>query len=167
MTKEIAYQEYSSTVLETISKGAFLTTNAGGRSNTMTIGWGSIGVMWGLPVFTVLVRKSRYTYELIENSSAFTVSIPLHDMQAELALCGSKSGRDMDKFAAAGLKRQPGQKVSVPIIGGCGLHYECEILYKSAMDPAQLDPAIQQKSYKDGDYHTFYHGKIVACYLDV
>ena len=167
MIKEVAFQEYSSTVLETISKGAFLTTNAEGRSNTMTIGWGSIGIMWGLPVFTVLVRKSRYTFELIENSSAFTVSIPLHNMQTELALCGSKSGRDIDKFAAAGLKLQAGQKVAVPVIGGCGLHYECEILYKSAMDPAFLVPAIQEKSYKDGDFHTFYHGKIVACYLDV
>jgi len=166
MTKDISYQEYASTVLETISKGAFLTTSSGGRSNTMTIGWGSIGVMWGLPIFTVMVRESRYTYELIENSNAFTVSVPLHDMQAELALCGSKSGRDMDKFSAAKLTPQPGKKVSVPVIGGCGLHYECEILYKSPMDPAQLDAGVQQKFYKEGDYHTYYHGKIVACYLD-
>ncbi len=166
MTKDISYQEYASTVLETISKGAFLTTSSGGRSNTMTIGWGSIGVMWGLPVFTVMVRESRYTYELIENSNAFTVSIPLHDMQAELALCGSKSGRDMDKFSAAKLQPQPGKKVAVPVIGGCGLHYECEILYKSPMDPAQLDAGVQQTFYKAGDYHTYYYGKIVACYLD-
>ncbi|MBP1764572.1 MAG: flavin reductase domain protein FMN-binding protein [Firmicutes bacterium] len=166
MTKDISYQEYASTVLETISKGAFLTTSSGGRSNTMTIGWGSIGVMWGLPVFTVMVRQSRFTYELIENSNAFTVSIPLHDMQTELALCGSKSGRDMDKFSAAKLQPQPGKKVAVPVIGGCGLHYECEILYKNLMDPAQLDASVQQNFYKAGDYHTYYYGKIVACYLD-
>ena len=166
MTTDVQYQEYAPKALETISKGAFLTAAANGQSNTMTIGWGAIGLIWGLPVFTVLVRKSRYTYQFIDNSDAFTVSIPWHDMQTALAVCGTKSGRDIDKIATAGLTLAPGQKVAVPVIAGCGLHYECEIIYKTDMAPNRLSSAVQQQFYKSGDYHTIYYGKIVACYLD-
>jgi flavin reductase (DIM6/NTAB) family NADH-FMN oxidoreductase RutF len=167
MTKDVQYQEYAPQALETISKGAFLTAAVGDKSNTMTIGWGAIGSIWALPVFTVLVRESRYTYQFIDNSDAFTVSIPWHDMQTALAICGTKSGRDIDKIAAAGLQLSPGKKFKVPVIAGCGLHYECEIIYKSAMDPNRLVDPLKQQFYKTDDYHTVYYGKIVACYLDV
>lgn len=84
--------------------GAFLTTKAGDITNTMTISWGNIGFQWNRPVFTVLVRKSRYTHDLIEKANEFTVSIPLSDkMKSQLALCGSKSGRDINKLDEANL----------------------------------------------------------------
>ena len=58
--------DHAETILKVLAKGAFLTTAAGGRHNTMTIGWGALGNIWGKPVFTVMVRHSRYTHELIE-----------------------------------------------------------------------------------------------------
>ena len=56
--------DHAETILKVLAKGAFLTTAAGGRHNTMTIGWGALGNIWGKPVFTVMVRHSRYTHEL-------------------------------------------------------------------------------------------------------
>lgn len=164
--REVPYTEYATKAIEILSKGAFLTTAHGGKTNTMTIAWGNIGFMWGKPVFTVMVRPSRYTYQLIEQSGEFTVSIPLQDMQQALALCGTKSGRDLDKIAAAGLTLLPGQKVATPVIAGCGLHYECKIVYKHPLDPAALDPAYKAKCYASGDFHTLYFGEIVACYRE-
>lgn len=148
-------------------KGAFLTVKSGDKVNTMTISWGNIGFEWARPVFTVLVRKSRYTYELIENSSEFTVSIPLSDeLKDALALCGTKSGRDMDKFEAAGLNLKAGRKVGAPVIGNCELHYECRIVYKHEMNPSLLDESVIDAAYKNGDFHTLYYGEIVDCYLE-
>lgn len=166
MAHEVPYNEYATQTMEVLKKGAFLTTAGAGKVNTMTIGWGSIGFMWGEPIFTVMVRSSRFTYQLIEQSNEFTVSVPLKDQQQALGICGSKSGRDTDKIAQASLTLSPGQKVNVPVIGGCGLHYECKIIYKQTMNPEMLDPDSAQKWYASGDFHTLYFGKIVACYTE-
>jgi flavin reductase (DIM6/NTAB) family NADH-FMN oxidoreductase RutF len=162
--KELQWNERSAEALELLSKGAFLTTAHDGKVNTMTIGWGSVGFVWRKPVFTVMVRPSRHTYNLIENSDEFTVSIPLQNMQKALALCGTKSGRDLNKFEAAGITTAPGQKVAVPIIDCAGIHYECKILYKQAMIPGNADAGVKASCYADGDYHVMYYGEIVAVY---
>lgn len=147
-------------------RGAFLTVKDGNKVNTMTIGWGTIGYQWNRPIFTVLVRESRYTYELIEKANEFTVSIPLDDaLKAALAFCGSKSGRDYDKIKECNLAIEPGKTISTPIIADCQLHYECKIVYKEAMNPELLSDEVKNANYKSGDYHTTYYGEIVDCYI--
>ncbi len=147
------------------AKGAFLTVKDGENVNTMTIGWGQMGYMWKKPVFMVMVRKSRYTYNLIEKATEFTVSIPVDDsMKNELILCGTKSGRDFDKVKECGLKLEKGRTVETPLISGCKLQYECKILYKHEMDKSFLDKEIDEKVYVDNDYHVLYYGEIVDCY---
>ena len=164
MAQELISEQYLAQALAILPKGAFLTTAADGKVNTMTIGWGSIGTVWQKPCFMVMVRESRYTYELIEKSTEFTVSIPLNDMKKALAFCGSKSGRDLDKLSAAGLSTLPGKEVRVPVIKDCGLHFECKIVYKQKMEPSALEGDKNGLWYKSGDYHTLYYGEIVAAY---
>ncbi|MBP2651783.1 MAG: flavin reductase domain protein FMN-binding protein [Firmicutes bacterium] len=166
MSTEVSYNEYAVKAMEQLAKGAFLTTAHDGKKNTMTIGWGTLGFSWGKPVFMIMVRQSRFSYQLIENSNEFTVSIPFKDMKQALALCGSKSGRNLDKFKAAGLTANPGKKIATPVIADCGLHYECKVVYKQTMTSAQLAPAHQTAWYADGDYHTLYFGEIQATYID-
>ena len=82
---------------EQLKRGAFLMI----KGNPMTIGWGQFGVLWGRPTFTVYVRRSRYTHELLEQTNTFTVSVPASDtMKKELSFCGTKSGRDLNKMDA-------------------------------------------------------------------
>jgi flavin reductase (DIM6/NTAB) family NADH-FMN oxidoreductase RutF len=147
------------------SPGLFLNSAAGGKTDTMTIGWGSAGVFWGKPVLTVAVRYSRYTRELIEQSGFFTVSIPKRGGLTEaLAVCGSKSGRDVDKFAACGLTAKPGRKVPVPVIGEAQAHIECRVLYKTDMGRLNFDAALDARFYADHNYHTLYFGEVVDSY---
>jgi flavin reductase (DIM6/NTAB) family NADH-FMN oxidoreductase RutF len=150
-------------VMNQIKEGAFLTVRAGDALNTMTIGWATIGIAWRKPVMMVMVRSSRHTFRLIEKAADFTVSVPNGDAKKALAFCGTKSGRDLDKFKACGLKTAPGRNVVSPIIQIPGIHIECRIVYKNPIDPAQLtndyDPL-----YPDKDYHTLYFGEIQACY---
>lgn len=158
------YLENADQMMERIKQGAFLTVFAEGKVNTMTIGWATLGYIWQRPVFMIAVRDSRYTFSLLEKTDNFTVTIPppgaYHDA---VMICGSKSGRDIDKFKECGLRRKAAQQVESPIIDLPGNHYECRIIYKSAMNNAFLDANLE-KLYPKKDYHSLYFGEIVACY---
>lgn len=162
--KRVDYMAVAEKAMDQIRIGAFLTVEAGDEVNTMTIGWATIGYIWEKPIMMVAVRPSRHTFSLIEKTDTFTVSIPAEDMSDELTFCGTRSGRSYDKFAKCNLKLAPGQTVAGPIIDVPGLHYECKIVYKSAMNPAFLDGAYDQRVYPAKDYHTLYFGEIVDCY---
>ncbi|OGV75388.1 MAG: hypothetical protein A2340_13310 [Lentisphaerae bacterium RIFOXYB12_FULL_60_10] len=112
----------------------------------------------------VAVRDSRHTFSLLEKTDNFTVSIPAGDAQNDAVMyCGTKSGRDVDKFKECGLRRKTAQQVQSPILDIAGVHYECRIVYKSAMDNTFLDSNLE-RLYPRKDYHTLYFGEIVACY---
>ncbi|MEJ6951686.1 flavin reductase family protein [Natronospora cellulosivora (SeqCode)] len=165
--REVRYNQYAEEAIQGLSQGAFLTVKDGDKVNTMTIGWGNIGFIWGKPVFMVMVRGSRYTYEFMEKNDEFTVSIPFsNNMKDELKFCGTKSGRDYDKFQECNLKAIPGKKVAVPLVAGCDLHYECKIKFKQEMDPKDLDIDYNEKWYTEGNYHTLYFGEILASFYD-
>ncbi|NLO82495.1 MAG: flavin reductase family protein [Clostridiales bacterium] len=163
MRREVAYNQYLCEVEKQLKSGGLFLTSRGEKVNTMVIGWGGIVFFWGRPVFLVPVRKSRYTHGLIEKSGEFTVSVPpKEDLKAALTFCGTKSGRDFDKFKECNLTPVPGEKVNTPVIGECWLHYECKVICRHDLVPENLDPEIDRKFYPD--YHTFFLGEIVACY---
>ncbi|MDR3289057.1 MAG: flavin reductase family protein [Peptococcaceae bacterium] len=165
MYTNLKYNEMASETLENLTKGAFLTVKDQERLNTMIIGWGNIGVIWRKPIFTVLVRYSRWTYQLLEATKEFTVSIPVKDnLKKAVAFCGTYSGREYDKFKECSLTAEPAQLLQTPIVGECGLYYECKVVYQQAMEPALLNDEIRRSAYPEGDYHVLYYGEIVACY---
>ena len=163
--QKVQFNENASKNIETLKTGAFLTTKDGGFVNTMTIGWGMVGFQWGKPVFTVMVRKSRKTFEMIEKAGEFTVSIPYGDEKANLGICGSKSGRDTDKIKECGFALVKGESIDTPILDIQGMHFECKTLYKSAMDESFLAKFEDERWYSDKDYHTFYFGEILNSYV--
>jgi flavin reductase (DIM6/NTAB) family NADH-FMN oxidoreductase RutF len=147
------------------SSGIFLTVKSGERVNTMTIGWGLLGIQWRLPIFTVLVRPSRFTFELIETATDFTLSVPKDDLlNNALTLCGTKSGRNLDKFRTAGLILKPARKVITPVIDGNCFTFECRILYKTPLDSNGVAPSVVKSYYSGDDFHSLYFGEIVDCY---
>lgn len=163
---DINHLDYIGETLEQLPKGVFLTATNGEKVNTMTIGWGSVGVMWNRPTFSVMVRPGRYTHELLETTQAFTVSVPLHqDLEEALTYCGSHSGRSVNKFKELGLSTFEGAKVNVPVIASAKLHFECEIIARHDLLTDGMVTENIDKFYPLNDLHTIYHGKIVACYL--
>ena len=161
--KDVDYLAIAQKGITDLKKGAFLTVKAGDRINTMAIGWATIGYCWRKPVFMVAVRDSRHTFTIIEDAADFSVSIPLEGMKDAIAFCGTKSGRDVDKFQACNLETSPGRQIGSPIILTPGIHLECSIIYKSAMDPGHMILDMESL-YPEKDYHTLYFGEIKACY---
>ena len=135
-----------------------------GKPNTMTIGWGLVGTMWRRPFFVVAVRLSRHTYKLMEETDTFTVCLPAKEMSEELEICGTKSGRDMDKFKELNLTAKKGKQVEAPYIAECPVHYECRVAYKTQMGPDELPKEIEDDVYPQRNYHVLYFGEILGVY---
>ena len=134
------------------------------KPNTMTIGWGFLGTMWAKPVFIVAVRHSRHTYKLMEEAKSWTVCVPAKGMEAALEFCGTKSGRDYDKFKECKLTAKKGIAVDAPYIEGCPIHIECTTVFKTDMKPGQLEGGIEKEMYKTKDYHMIYMGEVKGVY---
>ena len=165
MMKEMNYLDVMGYATEKMSKGGVFLTVPGHPANTMTIGWGWIGYCWKKPVYVVVVRPQRHTYEMIKKAGCFTVSIPTSaPLQAELAMAGTKSGRDINKFEGQGLTAVPAQKVDAPIVGECGLHFECRTVMNGQMPGDTMDTEILARCYPQNDLHEMFFGEIVACY---
>jgi hypothetical protein len=76
----VNFEQMAGHTLERLRNGgALLTVRSNGAVNTMTIGWGSLSVYWGRPVFIVPVRLSRHTHFLLEQAEEFTVTVPRGD----------------------------------------------------------------------------------------
>ena len=168
MYKEIGVFDYSNSVLEKMKPGIFLTTKKENTINTMIIGWGGISVIWGRPLFLVLVRDSRATFDLMESNLQFTVSVPLKaDLKEAIKICGTKSLREMDKFKYCNLTPIPGRKIKTPIIGEAELHYECKVIYKQTLDQSVVPQIVKDKYYygNNNANHTVYYGEIVDQYI--
>ncbi|HPQ46275.1 MAG TPA: flavin reductase family protein [Clostridia bacterium] len=168
MTEKILADVIEEAVRQLSRGGAFLTTSNEGEKNTMTISWAAMGRIWNKPVVIVAVRYSRYSYRFIDESGEFTVSFPAKGQLAdELVFCGTKSGRDTDKFRECSFEAIEGSAVSAPLIDKCHIHIECKVIYKQAMEPGNLDESIKDTFYKPGyDYHVMYYGEVKACHID-
>ena len=147
------------------SRGLLLGSyDAAKKPNVMTIGWGAMGSIWGIPLWIVLVRPSRYTYACLEHSGCFTVNVPTEDMAEHCLTCGSTSGRDTDKFAACSLTQRKASTVLAPLVDECPIVYECQVVHSNDVLPGRLAEEILGGAYVDGDYHRVYWGKILGAY---
>ena len=83
-------------------------------ANAMAIGWATFGRIWGQLICMVMVRPSRYTYDLLNRAGVFTVNYMPKGMEGAVGRCGQVSGRDVDKIAEQGWTVQPGATGAAP-----------------------------------------------------
>jgi flavin reductase (DIM6/NTAB) family NADH-FMN oxidoreductase RutF len=139
--------------------------------NSMTVAWGSFGVMWAKPFVQVVVRPTRYTHEFMSEYETFTLCAFDEAYRHALQILGTRSGRDGDKIKASGLTPIPSTKVEAPAFDEAGLIIECHKIYTQDFDPSRfIDPDIEA-NYPAQDYHRVYFGEIVAitgdpCYAE-
>ncbi len=149
---------------ESIGKEWMLVT-AGNEEkfNTMTASWGGIGWLWNKPVAYVFVRPERYTHEFIERNEYLTLDFLGDENRKIHAICGSKSGRNVDKVAETGL---------VPVVTPLGnitfeqarLTLECRKMYTDMIKPScfiDKDPIEKWYDEAHGGFHQMYIVEIV------
>lgn len=163
--KRVEYNRYVKDAMAQVPKGAFLATRHQQVDNVMSIGWVTFGSMWGREIVSVGLRPNRYTFELLEKSHRFSLSIPLNQsMKEKLTACGSMSGRGIDKFEACGLIKAEGYTLDLPVVEGCHLYYECEVLSKNELVPEMVADVLKDRYYPEGNYHMLYYGEVKDCY---
>lgn len=177
MKQEINPFDYAGEICKALPNGGILlTTKRGEEVNTMTIGWGTIGIDWSRPIFIAYVRESRYTKQLLEENGEFTVNVPINKLDRKiLGICGTKSGRDMNKIEALGLHLEEPIAISVPGIKELPLTLECKVLYKQQQDLSAIPEDILARYYpveddtlhpgSDRDYHIAYYAQILKAYI--
>ncbi len=175
MKKQIKVFDYAKEILEATGKGILMTTKVGDKVNPMTIAWGTLGIEWNTPIYTVFVRESRFTKKLLEENLEFTVNIPLGDYDKNIAtFCGRNSGLDVDKVKELNLTLVEPNKISVPAIKEFALTLECRVIYKQEQDSEAITKSNKERFYpnddesskqNNGDYHTAYYGEIVDAYI--
>lgn len=171
MKKSVNIFEYAGHICSSMKKGILLTTAVGDKVNTMTIGWGKIGIEWNRPVFIAYVRESRYTKSMLEENGEFTVNIPYGELDSEvLRYCGTKSGRDCNKIHNMKLTLEPSNTVSVPGIKEFPLTIECKVIYSQKQNLNAVPADILNRFYPEEpsgfrDYHIAYYGEITDAYI--
>ena len=139
---------------------AIVSAGTADNFNAMTIGWGTMGVMWHKPVVSIYLRPQRYTKEFIDRMDTFAVSFYSKEYKKSLELLGTKSGRDFDKIAASGLTPHT--------IDGTVAFKEADtvIICRKLFGGQQLDaskfvdPGLDSRFYPDKDYSYIYFGEI-------
>ena len=146
------------------TQNALLTAGDRDVCNTMTIGWCQLGRLWSIPVCTVYVRPERYTYAFMESHDYFTVSVlPLSDRQTA-QVCGTKSGRDIDKIRECGLTLRRGAG-DAPFFDEAEWVLVCRKLYAQDLDEScVLDERVLHHYGAKGGWHRAYTGEVVEAY---
>ena len=163
MLKEIDFFDVFQETLDKLDNDGILLV-AGDPPNPMTIGWATIGHIWHKQIMTVLVRPTRYTYGLMETIKDFTVCVLPDNFKDALNLCGTKSGRDVDKIEVCHFQIEKCFRAAAYFITGSEIHFECRIVHKHRIDPATLDPVIIERYYPLRDFHMVYYGEILGIY---
>jgi len=127
--------------------------------NMLTASWGGMGVLWNMNVAHVYIRPTRYTYNFMEASNLFTMSFFDEEYRDALTLCGTKSGRDINKAKQAKL---------TPYNAGATVGFEearmimvCRKLYSQDIDPDLFEDNELHDFYPKSDYHRMYVGEII------
>lgn len=165
--KEICVEELQFNPFTMIGKQWMLIT-AGDETkhNTMTASWGGVGVMWGKNVVSAYIRPQRYTKEFVDASEVFTISFYDETYRKALSICGSKSGRDCDKEAEAGLT--PYYVDGTTAFQQADMILVCKKLYHQNMEGEHFDEKENDvRCYPEKDYHTMYMAEIVKILVKV
>ena len=169
MKRKVNPMDYAKEIMMALPKGILMTTKVGEKVNTMTIGWGTLGVEWGKPIFIAFVREHRHTYQMVEENGEFTINVPVGEYDKNIiSVCGTKSGRDMDKIQELGLTLEESEVISVPGLKELPLTLECKVIYKQAQEFKNLEPVSRDRYYSEtipGDNHVAYYGEIVNAYI--
>lgn len=120
---------------------------AEGKRSICPLGW-KMNTSHNPWMMAISVAPSRFTHGLIEKAGAFVLAWPGVDLAEATYLCGTTSGRDVDKFEACGLTAVPSETVSAPLVAECAANLEC-----------RLDGSLAS-----GD-HTVFTGEVVRIHL--
>lgn len=132
--------------------------------NTMTASWGGFGILWNKPVAFIFVRPQRYTHEFTEKYPVFTLTFFEGKYREILSLCGTKSGKEIDKMKGIGLTPAEASNGSI-YFNEARIVMECRKIYRDNLLEENFIVPEPLKNYPTKDFHTMYIGEITKCMI--
>lgn len=154
--KIIPPEEIKDNVFKLIGKDWMLVTaGTPEKYNCMTASWGGMGILWQKPVVFVFIRPTRYTFEFSETSQRMSLCFFSEKYRPLLNLCGTKSGRDMDKMKIEGLTPAFSRE-GVPFYNEARMAVFVRKLYSQFLDKNLVLEQSVHELYSGDDYHKMY-----------
>lgn len=156
--KEVNIKDLNENFVKLIAD-EWMLVSAGDKSdfNMMTASWGFVGEMWGKDVAITVIRPQRYTKDFVEKSEYFALSF-YGDNKEIHKICGSKSGRDVNKAEETGL---------IPIFDNNTVYFEqarlvliCKKIYQQNIEKDCFIDKSNIDRWYDNDFHIAYYGEI-------
>lgn len=118
------------------------------NSNLITLAW--LGrVVSEPPVISISIRPSRFSYKMIEKNGEFVVNLPSIEQLHAMDYCGTRSGKNTDKWKVLGLTPMPADHVKPPMITEFPWNFECKVVNKLTIGS-----------------HTIFFGEVLAVHVD-
>ncbi|MGN1202163.1 MAG: flavin reductase, partial [Eubacterium sp.] len=135
MFKEVEFTQVKDNVVDLLkNRWGLVTAGDSNGYNTMTVSWGAVGELWGKDMATVYIRPQRYTEEFLNAQDYFTLSFYRQEDKKRIhGVCGSKSGRDIDKAKECSLT--PCFDEKAPYFAEAEIVLVCKKSAKSKFDP--------------------------------
>jgi len=118
-----------------------------GPADIIPLGW-KMFTSFVPPMVAISVGLTRHSHKLLEECGEFVLAVPGEDLAAAVLFCGTRSGRDTDKFRETGLTPLPAKVIRPPLITEALVNLEC----------------IVRGTLRTGD-HTIFAGEVVACHI--
>lgn len=158
MFKEISAKDIKDNLIEKIAN-EWMLISAGSKDeyNMMTASWGFMGEMWGKDTAVAMIRPQRYTMQFVEKSDYYALSF-YGDNKDIHKVCGSKSGKDVNKTELTGL---------TPVFADNTVYFEeaklviiCKKQYVDVLKEEKFVDKQPLKWYENKDFHNMIFGSI-------
>ena len=127
---------------------------ANNKTNLMTASWGGMGILWNKEVCFLFVRPQRYTHDLLEKQNRFSVCVLPEEYRKAHKVCGSQSGRNVDKVAVTGLHEA--EFNGVKAVAESKFVLVVKQLYRDDLIKTGFLEETLLKNYPTDDFHTVY-----------
>ena len=147
-------------IISLFAKGAVAVAKGEAGENSLTIGWGGLGVLWRKPTLTIYINKKRYSKKIFDNASYFSVCFFNEKYQKELGqFYGSLSGRDVDKIHDGPFHVDYYE--DIPFYKESEIVIFCKKIGQSDFDINLIGLNEITEWYKKDGVHTIYQGQVI------
>ena len=164
--KQVKPEDLSENPFQMIGKEWFLiSAGRAERFNMMTASWGTMGVFWNKPIAICFVRPTRHTFNFMEENDVYALSFLGKENKSVHKICGSKSGRDINKVKETGLLPVKTEQGAITY-EQARITFECKKIYLDDLKSGFFLPDnIDSEFYPAKDYHRVYYGEILNVYI--
>lgn len=161
---ELNFWDHSGEILSRMRSGVLCVVgDMASESNIITLGWGLVGPAYhGHPMMCIAVTPERYSWRFLEAQPEFVIAVPDDSLKEAVQICGTASGRDIDKFETCGLTPVASKHVRPPSILECGVNIECRIYTKVVPPHTLLTPEHRQAPVEK--QHTIYFAEVLGTF---